>query len=1025
MKKGLLKRISAISLAVVVAVGLFPVMGQVSDGAVGQVEAKTAEIVHSGTCGTCTWEIDNNGTLTISGGEMDDWEYEPPWEDYKDQIKQIQTTGKVILQTGENLFSNCKNLTSLDMRSFDTSAVTNMSGMFAECENLTSLDVSSFNTSHVTNMSMMFMECKELTSLDVTGFDTSAVTDMGYMFYFCRSFESLDVSKFNTSNVTEMGNMFCYCYNLKSLDVSHFDTSNVQSMQYMFSSCSKLTSLDVSSFDTSNVWIMACMFVECENLTSLDVSHFNTSNVTDMSYMFDGCKKLTSLDVSGFDTSRVEVMEHMFSDCRKLKSLDVSNFDTSHVFSIAAMFRYCESLTSLDLSSFDTGSVFGGNDNGMWGMFSFCSRLETLQVGEGWTNPADIGMTARFPCVMEDSSTKEVFYIDAVIPEGAAIYTAVDLDDVIRPIINYQTDTWNFSNYVEEVSYQDFAKFFTPVPATLLSQYHKSMARCYGFCQLIPSIIQYNFPESLQGKEIHSLEKNGEVRQWLKYGQISQMLPGIVEEEAINTNDYNGLYSAIKHSIEHNGSMVIIAETLVRDDGTLEYHEVMPASIIKETENEVRFDIYDCNYPDHLTKEGDPIYKTLVLSGENGNYTNFACYISYDYGGYNPYGIDNIKEISYSIQTNTFMQAYLNKEKVDYFSWRGSDVNAKVCKLLHVKESSNVSFSGITNAYPITSKNGEDLDGGNTLYWIQDEDDQLTVTGIEPGNEVTIASDYNSLSIKAENEANVTFTVNEDHSNAEVSLEYPGTLEITCLSGEDNMTQVTTVLDASKEVSLDFKDGVISAAGISALEMNMISGEMDDSGVLQGSSKSYVADKIDHNSTVTVDVGHILDEQNQSSTEDTKEDTDNNTSTSDTAVGTAAKVSGAMYKITSDSAVAFTKAPNKKSVTVPATVKIKGKTYKITTVSANAFKGSKIRTITIGKNVSKISKKAFNKSKATKIILKTKKLKKKTVKGSLKGSKIKTIQVKVARKKSVNKKYVKKYKKIFTKKNAGRKVAVK
>ena len=44
---------------------------------------------------------------------------------------------------------------------------------------------------------------------------------------------------------------------------------------------------------------------------------------------------------------------------------------------------------------------------------------------------------------------------------------------------------------------------------------------------------------------------------------------------------------------------------------------------------------------------------------------------------------------------------------------------------------------------------------------------------------------------------------------------------------------------------------------------------------------------------------------------------------------------------------------------------------------------------------------------------------------ALKGSKIKTIQVKVARKKSVNKKYVKKYKKIFTKKNAGRKVAVK
>ena len=53
--------------------------------------------------------------------------------------------------------------------------------------------------------------------------------------------------------------------------------------------------------------------------------------------------------------------------------------------------------------------------------------------------------------------------------------------------------------------------------------------------------------------------------------------------------------------------------------------------------------------------------------------------------------------------------------------------------------------------------------------------------------------------------------------------------------------------------------------------------------------------------------------------------------------------------------------------------------------------------------------------------VKTKKLKKKSVKGSLKGSKVKTVQVKVGKKK-VNKKYVKKYKKIFTKKNAGKKV---
>ena len=122
--------------------------------------------------------------------------------------------------------------------------------------------------------------------------------------------------------------------------------------------------------------------------------------------------------------------------------------------------------------------------------------------------------------------------------------------------------------------------------------------------------------------------------------------------------------------------------------------------------------------------------------------------------------------------------------------------------------------------------------------------------------------------------------------------------------------------------------------------------------------------------------------------------------------------------------VVFKAAKNAKKVTVPAVIKLAdGKTYKVTQISAKAFTGSKIRTVTIGKNVKKIRKNAFKRSKATKLIVKTKKLKKATVKNSLKGSKIRTIQVKVG-KKSLNKKYVKKYKKIFTKKNAGKKAKV-
>ena len=142
--------------------------------------------------------------------------------------------------------------------------------------------------------------------------------------------------------------------------------------------------------------------------------------------------------------------------------------------------------------------------------------------------------------------------------------------------------------------------------------------------------------------------------------------------------------------------------------------------------------------------------------------------------------------------------------------------------------------------------------------------------------------------------------------------------------------------------------------------------------------------------------------------------------------GQAVTSSGSSYKVISASSgtAVLTKAKNIKNYTVPATIIAGGKKLKVTRINSGAFKGKKIRKVTISANVTKISANAFKGSKATRIVLKTRKLTKKSVKNSLKGSKVKTIQVKVG-KKSLNKKYVKKYKKYFTKKNAGRKVKIK
>ena len=60
------------------------------------------------------------------------------------------------------MFRECSSLKSIDLSSFNTTNVNDMSGMFRECSSLKSIDLSSFNTTNVNNMSYMFYECSSL-----------------------------------------------------------------------------------------------------------------------------------------------------------------------------------------------------------------------------------------------------------------------------------------------------------------------------------------------------------------------------------------------------------------------------------------------------------------------------------------------------------------------------------------------------------------------------------------------------------------------------------------------------------------------------------------------------------------------------------------------------------------------------------------------------------------------------------------------------------------------------------------------
>ena len=295
-------------------------------------------------------------------------------EDYTDATPAV----KIPLNAdSSSMFSEMEVLTSLDVSGFDTSGVTDMSGMFYGCKNLPTITgLENFDTSSVTNMAAMFRGCEKLTSLDLSSFNTSSVTNMSGMFATCYALTGITgVENFDTSNVTGLGmnKMFWLCNRITSLNLSSFNTSKVTSMEDMFD-CGMLTSLDLSSFDTSSVTNMTSMFYGCNNLSTITgLENFDTSKVTDMKNMFRGCTKLASLDLSSFDTSNVTRMEQMFLACETLTSLDLSSFNTSSVSNMGQMFSNCINLNTISVSNlFVTTSVSSGYSDDM---FKDCTSL--------------------------------------------------------------------------------------------------------------------------------------------------------------------------------------------------------------------------------------------------------------------------------------------------------------------------------------------------------------------------------------------------------------------------------------------------------------------------------------------------------------------------------------------------------------------------------------------------------------------------------------------------------------------------
>ena len=298
-----------------------------------------------------TWTLSDDGTLTISGTDMPDYDYLndilAPWDEKKINKVVIEngvtnignyafcslpitsiTIPKSVKKIGEGAFQYCSALTSITIPNSVTSIgdwAFNGSGLtsiiipnsitsigwntFSGCPSLTSVTI----PNSVQNIGMFaFSGCSALTSVNIGNSVTSIDS---YAFYRCPSLASITIP----NSVKSIGKYAFYeCLGLTSVIIGNSVTSIGHSAFYC---CSSLISVTIGNSVTS---IGDYAFEGCSDITSINIP----ASVTSIGFeAFFGCSSLKSISIPYSVTS---IGDNAFCACSGLTSITVDEKNTKY-----------------------------------------------------------------------------------------------------------------------------------------------------------------------------------------------------------------------------------------------------------------------------------------------------------------------------------------------------------------------------------------------------------------------------------------------------------------------------------------------------------------------------------------------------------------------------------------------------------------------------------------------------------------------------------------------------------------------
>lgn len=351
-------------------------------------------VVDSGTCGTkLKWELDSEGTLTISGtGAMtnyghnttEDTIYIPnpndktdmsviaPFYDRDDIKKVVLEQG--VTSTGNYAFYKCDGITEVI---FPETGFTRLgAGSFRKCtflEEITIPDTVTYYGGHAfmddaslkkvnipdgieTISNNTFTGCESLTEIEIPDSVTSIAAQA---FWKCYNLEKVNIP----DGVTEIPkDCFNKCYALKEIGIPDGVTSIGT---YAFRDCTSLTEVKLPEGITA---IKAYTFYGCTNLEKVNIP----DGVTELgNAAFRDCTSLKEIELPDSVTT---VGTFLFKSCSSLEKANVPAGLTSVGY---AMFSSCKSLKEISVPD----TITKIEDSG----FYECESLETLDLPKGIT----------------------------------------------------------------------------------------------------------------------------------------------------------------------------------------------------------------------------------------------------------------------------------------------------------------------------------------------------------------------------------------------------------------------------------------------------------------------------------------------------------------------------------------------------------------------------------------------------------------------------------------------------------------